>query len=1419
MSRTSYQDFFERLRLAGPSSQAPTSPSQTPASTSSTNPPYRMPPGFKLPIERRFKAKPSGDPPEVPSRTSARHAGSRSPSSRQRDRGQGNEVENGLADCQADTESVQAAGIDLLATTAFNLDMDDLDPQRESLAPSDTNMAPETDVAAQRQEQRDLSLLASFVNNPREHGKAAREAEAAARNVLQALEQCEHLLGSLQLTQDEESISNTLCVVETVVARERENMLRIKHSMAHDSVQRASATLDRVQMRLEAYRLIYPDKSPLDFNNEHLQMDAFPSEHAAPSVAYCLALTSRIFHGTSRQGAGLVLKMTKLYGYSLTLLAGGPNILQQQALRQTPEDVRTIEKRINLGIRTVPYAVCPSCHCTYKPTYAPTSSAPLYPKHCREDLNDGSERLCGSALVVDGSPIKVFEYHPFFEWFGRFIALPGIQDHGDQFCASIDEHALAPSTKCGVADGTLVRTLPAPGGGGDRFFIADRGDEKRWVFALHVDFFNVEGNRQRGRTASTGHIVMVCLNLPLDVRNDDAYKYLVAIIQGPEEPSAKEGQHRHYLRPLIDDFKVAFERGVRFSCSGGSGPHKASSALSDRHVHRMVLAVLIADFKASRPCAGLLDVTSHSFCSFCKCWIQAWLGRLDHRSWQAVDDNVTRVGAHTWKHASRKERKAVEEKYAARDSAFWDLGYWRPSIQVAVDPMHTWFLGILQRFFREALRLDSSHAKDGDPPDSPAYYYDFTPPPSLDSLNHTSNAVHGLSYRDATHMGLIHKRLTAVMEDTEADRNHLRKKLTELSKPALLQVCRDLNGEIGVSRHRLEQIDRKDLADLLVTWRMSKPLPALPWTKVDYEATMPTLQRAIREITTPSWIGKDKPPVDIGQAKAGTLKASSPYALPQETSMKPILDLTMNLTSGTIALLRPTVTDEGRTMFLEQLEAHVSGLRRHFPGFMFPVYHMAFHLPAFMTLLGPARNWWCFPFERLAGKLQRIPKSHRAGDSEHTMLHSFAKGSIFRQWLLRPDCPPLLQYCRSLVDKAYEFAGFETPSEAYDDDIDGVDIYLNRLGVQNSTPDYMKIKSDVRNYTTEIDEELSELIGTDDVVCYSRLPASNGFYSTKEGNSHICALPSDGSAGRWTAARIRHIFEKQGVIQFAIQRARPRPGSHPDPFLDYWQKGFEAQHVSSKFRRDVEIIDASRVIAHVARWAFDDGTALVLNLSDRRTLALTDFRYMPSPTSAETLRLQPPLHQSPPRKSTAAFYQSSLHGRVHAMIQLTLLDHYTLHPSQRGQDLNRASANITLSGSQSLKVQTHLSCQDSSQTGIQLTPHALPKVGAVARKKGSTGGTDWGFVSVAQSKLDPKFVGPTAGSRTSSKPSFGKSWVVRLWMAIKETYESLAASDVHILRRKFDASAEKDERRRERVVLLYWYPKDGSVVLQRVRDI
>jgi hypothetical protein len=41
--------------------------------------------------------------------------------------------------------------------------------------------------------------------------------------------------------------------------------------------------------------------------------------------------------------------------------------------------------------------------------------------------------------------------------------------------------------------------------------------------------------------------------------------------------------------------------------------------------------------------------------------------------------------------------------------------------------------------------------------------------------------------------------------------------------------------------------------------------------------------------------------------------------------------------------------------------------------------HMAMHIYDFLLLFGPIRSWWCFPFERLIGKLQRLPHNHKFG--------------------------------------------------------------------------------------------------------------------------------------------------------------------------------------------------------------------------------------------------------------------------------------------------------------------------------------------------------------------------------------------------------------------------------------------------------
>jgi hypothetical protein len=44
------------------------------------------------------------------------------------------------------------------------------------------------------------------------------------------------------------------------------------------------------------------------------------------------------------------------------------------------------------------------------------------------------------------------------------------------------------------------------------------------------------------------------------------------------------------------------------------------------------------------------------------------------------------------------------------------------------------------------------------------------------------------------------------------------------------------------------------------------------------------------------------------------------------------------------------------------------------------IHHMSLHIYDFLELFGPVRSWWCFPFERLIGMLQRQLHNHKFGE-------------------------------------------------------------------------------------------------------------------------------------------------------------------------------------------------------------------------------------------------------------------------------------------------------------------------------------------------------------------------------------------------------------------------------------------------------
>ncbi|KAE9382339.1 hypothetical protein BT96DRAFT_792513, partial [Gymnopus androsaceus JB14] len=194
------------------------------------------------------------------------------------------------------------------------------------------------------------------------------------------------------------------------------------------------------------------------------------------------------------------------------------NDLQKLALSTIPDSIPAVETKFNLDVEAIPQA-------------------------------------------IDGQPRKMLEYYPFSDWFGRFLSLPGIEEYGDQFSDDIAQHyGLPPSTKCDVKDGSFFHSFTAQDG---KLFIADRGEEGRWFFLLHADFFNVEGNRLRGKTSSTGIVSLACLNLPLQMRNDSAHRYIPYIIPGPYEPDSKVAAHQHILHLVLSDIVKGYDRGFR----------------------------------------------------------------------------------------------------------------------------------------------------------------------------------------------------------------------------------------------------------------------------------------------------------------------------------------------------------------------------------------------------------------------------------------------------------------------------------------------------------------------------------------------------------------------------------------------------------------------------------------------------------------------------------------------------------------------------------------------------------------------------------------------------------------------------------------------------------------------------------------
>lgn len=171
--------------------------------------------------------------------------------------------------------------------------------------------------------------------------------------------------------------------------------------------------------------------------------------------------------------------------------------------------------------------------------------------------------------------------------------------------------------------------------------------------------------------------------------------------------------------------------------------------------------------------------------------------------------------------------------------------------------------------------------------------------------------------------------------------------------------------------------------------------------KVTDMKTIQYIQYVIKNTVTPSWI--NSVPSNYGENAAGTIKADEwrilstiylPIALvtlwgddsdanDSNPHMRRVLDHTMALFQAVTLVCRYTMNVGRVTAYRNLMKQWIDNLFDVHPHaknhHLRPNVHASLHLHDFLLSFGPVIHWWCFPFERLIGTLQRINTNEKIG--------------------------------------------------------------------------------------------------------------------------------------------------------------------------------------------------------------------------------------------------------------------------------------------------------------------------------------------------------------------------------------------------------------------------------------------------------
>ncbi|KAF9455317.1 hypothetical protein BDZ94DRAFT_1327639 [Collybia nuda] len=570
---------------------------------------------------------------------------------------------------------------------------------------------------------------------------------------------------------------------------------------------------------------------------------------------------------------------------------------------------------------------------------------------------------------------------------------------------------------------------------------------------------------------------------------------------------------------------------------------------------------------------------SHFYCTVCDGYGTDNTYNTEIEQWRTRSVSETRRLAEAWRDADTlKDRNKIFAEHGVRWSELWRLPYWDPTRMLVIDSMHCILEGLVHYHCRRVLCIDAEVA--GAPnPQQPSYSYPW--------ISYNSNTFPGLSNLTDTEVqqvDQIHQLLMLPINsgnDTLTDSQLLNRLSNKNLKPLkYVSSTLSLPNSIMTAGGILAPVKTKNhFSTLLVNWRLRMPLSSPG--NMEKPITMKTLQyiqHVIKTATRPSWIHSI--PAYYGESSAGTIKADEwrilstiylPIALitlwgdndgsspPDSSHLLRLLDHTMALFQAVTLVVRYTMTPLRAANYRKLIKEWVDGLYSLHPHTIKhrkrPNVHAAFHLYDFLLLFGPVISWWCFPFERLIGVLQKINTNDIIGGPlEQTILRSLMRAANLRRWLRRSDCPEIIRQFKNLFDKAF-----------------------SSVSPEETTPNIPlpHVSREVAHYTHN-------------GYNYSRA-------STHLGNSLVLYYPMASSVMP-VAGSIEKMTVSAKGVQLLIRRQAPLPAGQYDPFRRY--PLFPAvTYSSTMIDGPTDKVTFEAIVSHVVRFNFSFNRAVVLNLS------------------------------------------------------------------------------------------------------------------------------------------------------------------------------------------------------------------------------